>query len=212
MPRGKFITFEGGEGGGKSTQVRLLADVLGKAGVPVVVTREPGGSSGAEQIRGLLVSGDVDRWQPMTEVLLNYAARVEHVAKTIEPALQKGSWVLSDRFSDSTLAYQGYGHGLDLKKLAELQQIVVGGFKPDLTYILDLPVEDGLRRAISRGDGEDRYERMGKEFHNRLRNGFLEIAKSDASRCIVVDATQGIDEIHQTLVSSLHTRFPELIT
>ena len=210
ISRGKFLTFEGGEGGGKSTQIRLLAEAIQKMGQAVVTTREPGGAPSAEQIRGLLVSGAVDRWQPITEALLNYAARAEHIAQTVEPALQAGSWVLSDRFSDSTVAYQGYGHGLDRQKLVDLHQIVLGDFKPDLTFILDLPVEEGLRRAISRGDGEDRYERMDKEFHNRLRNGFLEIAKAEPVRCAVIDATQGIEIVSQNVLSTLHSKFPGL--
>ncbi len=210
MPRGKFITFEGGEGGGKSTQVKLLAEALRAAGQSVVTTREPGGSPSAEQIRNLLVSGDVDRWQPFTEALLNYAARTEHLAHTVEPALEQGSWVISDRFSDSTLAYQGYGHGLERSRIEELHRLTVGNFMPDLTCILDLPVETGLKRALGRGDGEDRYERMDKEFHNRLRAGFLEIASRDVARCIVIDATATIENIHGRILEALADRFPEL--
>lgn len=210
MSRGTFITFEGGEGGGKSTQIRLLAETLSQTGASVITTREPGGAPSAEQIRGLLVSGAIDRWQPITEALLNYAARAEHVAKTVEPALQQGSWVLSDRFADSTIAYQGYGHGLDINQLSALHKIVLGDFKPDLTFILDLPVEDGLRRAIARGDGEDRYERMDKDFHNRLRQGFLEIAKSDPSRCVIIDAAQDVEAVQFAIVSALRAHFPDL--
>ncbi len=211
MPRGTFITFEGGEGGGKSTQIRLLAEALAGAGASVVTTREPGGAPSAEQIRSLLVSGAVDRWQPMTEALLNYAARAEHVAKTVEPALQQGDWVLSDRFADSTVAYQGYGHGLDLGQLSVLHRIVLGDFKPDLTFILDLPVEEGLRRAIGRGDGEDRYERMDKDFHNRLRKGFLDIAKKEPERCMVIDATGDIDTVKGMVIAAIGAKFPELV-
>ena len=210
ISRGMFITFEGGEGGGKSTQTRLLADAIRKMGQAVVTTREPGGAPSAEQIRGLLVSGAVDRWQPITEALLNYAARAEHIKHTVEPALVAGTWVLSDRFADSTVAYQGYGHGLDCQKLVDLHQIVLGDFKPNLTFILDLPVEEGLRRAISRGDGEDRYERMGKNFHKRLRDGFLEIAKDEPDRCAVIDATQSIDTVCANVLVALHTKFPDL--
>lgn len=211
MERGKFITFEGGEGAGKSTQVRLLAKTIEAAGHSVVVTREPGGAVGAEQIRALLVSGAVDRWQPMTEALLNYAARSEHVAQTIEPALAAGTWVLSDRFADSTMAYQGYGHGLALDKLADLQAIVLGAFAPDLTYILDLPVDVGLGRALGRGDGEDRYERMDIQFHTRLRDGFLDIAGQNPERCVVIDAARDIEAIQRSLIDVLHQKFAGLL-
>jgi dTMP kinase len=210
ISRGKFITFEGGEGGGKSTQILLLVDAIERVGNSVLITREPGGAPSAEQIREILVSGAVDRWQPLTEALLNSAARAEHVAQTVEPALNAGTWVLSDRFADSTIAYQGYGHGLDLQTLADLQQMVLGDFKPDLTIILDLPVKDGLHRAISRGGKEDRYEQMGQDFHNRLRGGFLEIANADKARCVIIDAARSIDAVRQSILLALYCKFPEL--
>jgi dTMP kinase len=208
--RGKFITFEGGEGSGKSTQIRYLFEAIKKAGQFVITTREPGGAPSAEQIRALLVTGDTDRWQPMTEALLNYAARIEHVSQTVEPALNAGTWVLSDRFADSTIAYQGYGHGINLQKLADLHQIVLGDFKPDLTIILDLSVKDGLRRAINRDDSEDRYERMGLDFHNRLRDGFLEIANAETDRCVIIDATKSINVVRQSVLFAMYSKFPEL--
>ena len=210
ISRGKFITFEGGEGGGKSTQIRFLVDAIEKVGNSVLATREPGGAPSAEQIRKILVSGAVNRWQPMTEALLNSAARAEHVAQTVEPALNHGTWVLSDRFADSTIAYQGYGHGLDLQTLTDLQQMVLGNLKPDLTIILDLPVKVGLCRAISRGGKEDRYEQMDQDFHNRLREGFLEIANTDKARCVVIDATQSIDAVRKSVLLALYCKFPEL--
>ena len=147
---GHFITFEGGEGAGKSTHVRLLADALRGAGVGVVETREPGGSPGAEQIRELLIHGEVARWDAMTEALLHFAARRDHVARVIRPALASGDWVLCDRFADSTMAYQGYGHGLALEAIEQLYALTVGALAPDLTVILDLPVGEGLRRAETR--------------------------------------------------------------
>ncbi len=211
MPDGHFISFEGGEGGGKSTQVRLLAQALVGLGKHVVTTREPGGAPSAEQIRTLLVSGAVDRWQPLTEALLNYAARTEHLAHTIEPALARGDWVITDRFSDSTLAYQGYGHGLDKGKLRQLHELVMAGVKPDVTFVLDLPVDQGLRRAIDRGDGEDRYERMDTAFHDRLRRGFLAIAAKEPGRCIVIDARQSVETIQQSIFNLLGDRFPGLV-
>lgn len=191
----KFITFEGGEGAGKSTQVKLLTEALAGIGIDAVATREPGGAPGAEDIRNLLVNGDVGRWSPMSEALLNYAARAEHLEKTVVPALTAGKWVISDRFADSTTAYQGYGLGLDADILENLDQLVLGGFKPDLTLVLDLDLDVGLARAGSRGDGEDRYERMGRDFHERLRRGFLDIAANEPVRCAVIDAAGDIEAV-----------------
>ncbi len=208
--RGKFITFEGGEGAGKSTQVSLLARALEEKGLEVVETREPGGSPGAEEIRALLVSGAVGRWEPMTEALLHYAARREHLAKRVRPALAQGQWVISDRFADSTMAYQGYGQGLDRGLIADLHRLVVGDFAPDLTLILDLPVEQGLRRAARRdGDGgaETRYERMDRAVHERLRAGFLEIARLAPERCAVIDATGDEKAVHGAVRHCLDARF-----
>ncbi|MBL6946949.1 MAG: dTMP kinase [Rhodospirillales bacterium] len=198
MTPGIFITFEGGEGSGKSTQAKLLAHALSSIGVETVVTREPGGAPAAEEIRGLLVNGEPDRWSPETEALLNYAARDEHIRRTIGPALGSGKWVLCDRFADSTMAYQGYGHGLGPEWVAALHKLVVGDLKPDLTIILDILVQTGLARAASRG-GADRYERMDTNFHERLRNGFLEIAKREPNRCAVVDSTGSIEEIQAAI-------------
>ena len=189
---GKFITFEGGEGGGKSTQVGMLLDALLANGIRAIRTREPGGAPGAEDIRGLLVSGAVDRWSPMEEVLLNYAAREVHVTQTIRPALARGDWVICDRFADSTMAYQGYGGGVDPARISAIHSAVCGDFKPDLTLILDLPVEEGLARAgkrlSERRSTEDRFERMERDFHHRLRDGFLTIAAAEPGRCRVIDA------------------------
>lgn len=206
MERGQFITFEGGEGAGKSTQLKMLAEALERAGKEVVSTREPGGSAGAEAIRALLVTGDTDRWDARTEALLHTAARRDHLAKTVWPALERGAWVACDRFVDSTLAYQGYGHGLARDFIVGLTRLAIGDFKPDLTLILDLPVEEGLRRAHGRGGAEDRYERMGTAFHQRLRQGFLDIARGDPDRCVVVDATQAPDDVHQAVMRAVKSR------
>ncbi len=196
---GRFITFEGGEGGGKSTQVKLLADALGRAGLGVVTTREPGGAPAAEDIRELLVSGAVERWSPMAEVLLNYAAREMHVRQTVRPALARGDWVICDRFADSTMAYQGYGGGVEPGRIKAIHEAVLGDFKPDLTLILDLSTADGLARAgkrlVEAKSAEDRFERMDRDFHDRLRNGFLEIAKAEPQRCKVIDASGDIDAV-----------------
>src|SRR3954468_1279312 len=167
----KFVTFEGGEGGGKSTQLRILADRLRSVGETVVTTREPGGAPGAEEIRRLLVEGEPGRWAPEAEALLHFAARAEHLDKVIRRALAAQQWVLCDRFADSTIAYQGYGQGVDRDWLQQLRYRVVGKTEPGLTLVLDLPVETGLGRALA----QQRYERMGSAFHARLRDGFLTI-------------------------------------
>ena len=204
MARGKFITLEGGEGAGKSTQARLLGRGLSEAGQPTVVTREPGGAPGAEDIRGLLVTGAVGRWDPMSEALLHSAARHEHVTKTIQPALDSGTWVISDRFADSTMAYQGYGHGLGRQVVEGLNEWVLGAFAPDLTLILDMDVDDGLARAVA--GAEDRYERMGRDFHQRLRDGFLEIASREPGRCAVIDAGAGVEAVQAAINAVVRER------
>ena len=203
---GRFITFEGGEGAGKSTHVRLLADALRGAGLGVVETREPGGSPGAEQIRELLIHGEAARWDAMTEALLHFAARRDHVARVIRPALASGDWVLCDRFADSTMAYQGYGHGLAPEAIEQLYALTVGALAPDLTVILDLPVGEGLRRAETRKGGGTRYERMDRAFHERLRSGFLAIAERDPERCLVIDASLPIDAVHQAAKEAVNAR------
>ena len=204
--RGRFITLEGGEGAGKSTQIRLLAEALQAGGRSVLTTREPGGSDGAEEIRALLVKGEVMRWDGMTEALLNYAARRDHVVKVIEPALAAGRWVISDRFFDSTTAYQGVGHGVDRPHLDALRRVAIDDFAPDLTLILDLPVADGLARAHGRGGDEDRYERMGRDFHERLRRAFLDIAAAEPERCAVIDAGAEVEAVQAAIMTEVETR------
>ena len=205
-----FITFEGGEGTGKSTQALILAEWLKKQSINAVLTREPGGSPGAEIIRNLLVTGSVDRWSVMSEVLLMYAARADHWENTIKFALQQGSWVLCDRFADSTVAYQGYGRGVNKEFLELLYQNIVGTTKTDLTFVFDLDVKEGLKRANARMEGETivegRFEAMDIDFHQRIRDGFLEIAKEDSSRCVVIDANSHPEEIHQRIVKILYER------
>jgi len=196
---GRFITLEGGEGAGKSTQIARLADWLKARGREVVTTREPGGSPGAEMIRKLLVEGPAERWDGPTEALLHYAARRDHLRSTVWPALKRGAWVVSDRFADSTRAYQGYGHGLDLDTLARLHEIAIGTFQPDLTLVLDLPIDAGLARAAARRGAETRYESLPRDFHERVHKGFLEITRSEPGRCAVIDASAGIDAIAATI-------------
>ena len=203
---GRFITLEGGEGAGKSTQIARLADWLKARGREVVTTREPGGAPGAEMIRKLLVEGPAERWDGTTEALLHFAARRDHLRATVWPALERGAWVVSDRFADSTRAYQGYGHGLDLESLDRLYEVAVDGFHPDLTIILDLPIETGLARAAARRGTETRYESLPRDFHERVRQGFLEIAKSEPKRCAIVDATKDIDGIAQAIARTVTER------
>jgi dTMP kinase len=203
----RFITLEGGEGAGKTTHLQRLGEALRSTGETVVLTREPGGSPGAEQIRALLVGGAVDRWEPMTEALLHYAARRDHVDRTIQPALESGSWVICDRFADSTMAYQGYAQGVPRDQIEALHRVVLGDFSPALTIVLDLPVEEGLIRARARGGaGEDRYERMGHGFHEKLRAGFLDIAVREPVRCAIIDASRSIDMVAAEIRAAVRER------
>lgn len=203
---GLFITLEGGEGSGKSTQIKALAERLRADGHEVLVTREPGGTPEAEKIRVLLVNRDGGNWTPEAEVLLLFAARHMHVEYLIKPTLAAGKIVISDRFTDSTRAYQCYGHGVPLETVRKLEDLVLKGFRPDLTFILDVPAEEGLKRADKRlsrdRSSEDRFENIGVAFHERLRNGYLDIAKNDPVRCIVVDAAQEADRITETLLNA----------
>ncbi len=207
MTRGRFISFEGGEGGGKSTQVRRLTEALKDKGIPCLATREPGGSPGAESIRELLVRGEAGRWDPMTETLLHFAARRDHVAAIIEPALGEGTWVVCDRYTDSTIAYQGYGQGVETSIIEDLHRKTVGNLWPDATIILDVAVRQGLDRTAGRGNGRDRYEGMGIDFHERSREGFLEIAKRNGERCVVVDAARSADSVHDAVMAFIARRF-----
>jgi dTMP kinase len=203
---GRFITFEGGEGTGKSTQARLLASHMEQSGMNVLLTREPGGAPGAEDIRDLLVRGAPDRWSPMAEALLFNAARVEHWRQTIEPALIKDVHVVCDRFADSTMAYQGYVGGLTRELMAQLHRLALGDARPDLTLVLDMPATAGLARAAGRKDGENRFERKGADFHAHLREAYLDIASREPQRCIVVDASGTMDQVHAEVLHAVHSR------
>lgn len=207
---GKFITFEGGEGTGKTTQIARLADYLRAEGHDVITTREPGGAAGADSIRSLLVSGATNKWDPLSECLLLFAARREHLNKTIWPAMTQGAWVLCDRFADSTFAYQGYGHNVPIPFIEQLYDAVVGDFAPDLTLVLDIDVEVGLGRANTRNadnaSREDRFERMDLSFHERLRQGFLEIARNAPERCAVIDADHDPDIVSDIVRAMVNTR------
>jgi dTMP kinase len=193
--RGRFITLEGGEGAGKSTQATRLAEALRARGHTVVQTREPGGSPGAEEIRALLVEGRPERWTPLSETLLFLAARADHVARTLEPALAAGRWVISDRFSDSTCVYQGIARGLGVAKVRALQDAALGDFVPDLTVILDLEPKLGLARTKSRDANVARFEKFDEDFHARLREGYRALAAREPKRCAIVDASQSEDNV-----------------
>lgn len=206
MARGRFITFEGGEGSGKSTQIRLLAEALTARGLAIATTREPGGSPGAEEIRALLVQGEPGRWGAVTEALLHTAARRDHLERMVWPALEAGTWVLCDRFFDSTMAYQGYGYGLGRPFVEALQRNALGEFQPDLTLILDLPVKMGLARAGARHGNEDRYERMDIGFHERLRLGFQDIALREPHRCALIDADRPIESVLGSVIDTVLAR------
>lgn len=206
--KGKFITFEGGEGSGKSTQIRKLDMWLSDKGYNVVMTREPGGTPDAELIRALLVQGDAKRWDAKTEALLMFASRRDHLIKTIWPALEEGSWVLSDRFVDSSRAYQGVGHGLGQEFINDLYEKVAGDFNPDLTIILDVDPEVGLSRAKNRlaSVKEDRYESMGLAFHQKLRQAYFDIAKEHPERYVIISAEQDLEDVHKQIVSAVEER------
>ncbi|HJO68421.1 MAG TPA: dTMP kinase [Rhodospirillales bacterium] len=203
--RGRFITLEGVDGAGKTTQAALLADGLRESGLDIIATREPGGSPGAEDIRALLVRGAVARWDPMTEALLHFAARKEHLKHRILPALDAGTWVVCDRFTDSTMAYQGYAHGLGPESVRALSELVVGALVPDLTLVLDLAVDVARARATSAA-GEDRYERMGRAFHDRLCDGYRDIALREPDRCALIDAGGALDEVQSAIRAAVGER------
>lgn len=201
-----FITFEGGEGGGKSTQVGLLTEAFTTAGLGVLKTREPGGSPGAEKIRDLLVNGAADAWDPVAETLLFYAARMDHVTRLIKPALEAGQHVICDRFTDSTVVYQGIGKKLGEGYVQSVQRLTLGAFMPSLTIILDMDPAEGLARAHARRGGENRFESMDVDFHHAVRAGFLRLAKEEPERCVVVDAGLPVEEVRERVIAAVNER------
>jgi dTMP kinase len=211
---GRFVTFEGGEGAGKSTQIARLKNRLEQLGHPTLVTREPGGSPLAEEIRAFILAGHAKPLGPFAEALMFAAARIDHLDKTIVPALKNGTTVLCDRFADSTRAYQGSSGTIDSSLIDDLERVTLAGTRPDLTLILDLPAETGLARAGERraqkGEGVDRFEDEDLSFHQALRQAFLAIAKSAPQRCVVINADQSADEVEAAIWATLHERIPEL--
>jgi dTMP kinase len=206
VAKGRFITFEGGEGTGKSTQVARLVDRLRARDLEVLQTREPGGSDGAEEIRKLALNGDAGRWSAMTETLLMFAARSDHLERTVRPALDAGRWVVCDRFADSSRAYQGAGGGVPADFIETLDAAVVGATQPDLTLVFDLPVEVGLERAFGRGLFETRFESKGLAFHERLRRGFREIAAVHPERCVIIDADGDLETVAARVWTAVEDR------
>ena len=212
---GRFITFEGGEGGGKSTQTRLLQDALASNGIESILTREPGGSVGAEEIRELIVTGSSDRWDPLTELCLLYAARRDHWLKVIKPKLEHGIWVISDRFADSSIVYQGYAGDIDIDTVLNIHNVVLGEVWPDLTIVLDLPPELGLERSYKRDTANNskdtRFEKRELHFHNLLREGFQYLHSKSPDRICVIDGTKNIKEVEMEVFSIIKKRFVELM-
>lgn len=209
MPRGKFVTFEGGEGSGKSTQIAALAKRLAAQGVSAITTREPGGSPAAENIRSFLLSGGAKHLGALAETFLFSAARLDHVRTTIAPALKRGQWVLCDRFADSTRAYQGVAGAVDMQTVLAVEKIAVDGCAPDLTIILDIPVEIGMARAQARrGDvmQADRFEREAAAFHEKIRQAFLDLARTEPERCMIIDAARAIDIVAADVWRVVETR------
>ena len=201
---GFFITLEGGEGTGKTTQIKHLQKSLSEAGHDVVVTREPGGTPEAEKIRNLLAQADGGDWTTEAECLLFFAARAMHIQTLIIPSMKAGKVVICDRFTDSTRVYQSFGRGIERDFIENLNRLSINGFDPDLTFILDLSVDTGLARAGKRLEnsqsGEDRFERLGKEFHEKVRQGFLELSKEYHDRCVVIDADRNEDKVAKDIL------------
>jgi dTMP kinase len=216
LEAGKFITFEGGDGAGKTTQAAMLRARLMKEGREVLLTREPGGSPRAEEIRRVLISGQAHDFGPLAETVLFYVARDSHLELSIRPALGRGVWVICDRFSDSSRAYQGAAAGVPAAALDALERIIVGSTRPDLTVILDLPPEEGLARARARaaqspastptGEGADRFESMSLRFHQNLRDEYLRIARSEPERCVLIDAARPADQVERDVWDAVRER------
>ena len=203
----QFITFEGGEGSGKSSQINILKSKLIDKGIDVVCTREPGGTPSAEILRELVTTGEVNKWEPMTEALIMFASRYEHTKNLIIPSLENGKWVLCDRFYHSTYAYQGLGHGLGLESMEALKKISIGEIEPDLVFFLDIDPMEGIKRTMGRQTNEDRFEKMDISFHNKLRNAFLSFSKTYSDNSVVINASQEINKISNIIFEEIEKRF-----
>ncbi len=203
----KMIVIDGVDGSGKGVQTRRLHQAILNAGLECLLTREPGGSAAAEDIRELLVNGDPDKWDSMTELLLMVAARRSHLRDTIWPTLEKGSWVISDRFADSSRAFQGIAGELGLQTVDKLHQLSIGDFTPDFVLILDIDETVALARAEARGTGEDRFEKKGNDYHRKVRNAFRDIAESDTERYKLIDASGSMDEVTAKIIAAVNSRF-----
>ncbi len=203
-----FITFEGGDGSGKSTQVDLLKDHFDRLNLNIIKTREPGGTPSAEILRDILTKGEIDRWTPMSEALLMWAARYEHLVNVIEPALKSGKIVICDRFYDSTFAYQGVAHNLGIDKMIELKKIIIGEIEPDITFILDIDPRIGLKRTIKRSNLENRFENHDLKFHNEIRGAFIKIANENKHRCVIINASLNEKEINKIIISKINELLP----
>jgi len=212
MNKGLFITFEGGEGSGKSTQIKLFAEYLKSKGKEVVLTREPGATDVGKEIRKLLVEGDKDKFDEITETLLFYADRRINLTKVVKPAMAEGKVVVSDRFNDSTIAYQYYGAAKFANRtmMDELYQMVAGDFKPNLTFLLDIDVKKGLERSFAKAEGmqtkELRFEKVDVDFHERLRQGYLDMAKLEPERFVIIDAAQSVQEVQKSIIAAFEGR------
>ena len=208
--RGKFITFEGGEGAGKTTQAERLSKSLNNAGIETLLTREPGGTFGAEAIRDLVLEGTSDRWSGLTELLLMYAARLDHVEKLIEPALERGVWVLSDRFADSSMAYQGYARGLGKERVLAVHQAVLDDFQPDMTILFDIDPIMTMKRVETRGEDLSRFDSESIEFHKTIQQAFLDIAADNQARFVTVNADAQMNIVETQILFSIVQKYPEL--
>ena len=203
----QFITFEGGEGSGKSSQINILKSKLIDKGIDVVSTREPGGTPSAEILRELVTTGEVNKWEPMTEALLMFASRYEHTKNLIIPSLENGKWVLCDRFYHSTYAYQGLGHGLGLEAMEALKKISIGEIEPDLVFFLDIDPMEGIKRTMGRHTNEDRFEKMDISFHTKLRDAFLGFSETYSENSVVINASQEINKISDIIFEEIEKRF-----
>ena len=210
MERGKFISFEGGEGAGKTTQAERIVEALGNAGIDAVLTREPGGTFGAEAIRDLVLAGTHERWSGMTELLLMYSARLDHVEKLIKPSLERGVWVICDRFSDSSMAYQGHARGLGAERVAAVHEAVMDGFEPDLTILFDIDPILAQKRVKTRGEDLSRFDTETLDFHKKLREAFKQIAEQNSDRFHTVDAASSRDAITTQIRHAILQKFPEI--